>query len=213
MEILNSLKNHRNGEKTAPPIITWEPIPDLCLPENLENCYKVLPNLNILTPNAEEAARFFGETEPVEKDALEELAARFLPHLTNESVFKTGSGIVLRCGKLGCLVKTSTGLSKWFSAYHQQTPNLVTDPTGGGNSFIGGFTTAFIMSKGDWEISAICGNLAAGIGIEQIGMPTFNPLQDSWNSLTLEQRIEKYLNSYKIDNFSTAEVMEKLNLR
>lgn len=202
IDILNSLQTARNNS-ISPPIIVWEPVPDLCLPENLQDCLSVLKNLNILTPNAEEAARFFSEPEPDSIEKHELLASKFISHLTNDSQFGTGSGIVLRCGALGCFVQTSRGLKQWFPAYHnsKNPQSFVIDPTGGGNTFIGGFTTGFVMSKGDWKIAALCGNIAAGIAIEQIGMPSFEKEDEKWNGKSLQERVADYIkwNDFDID--------------
>ncbi|CCH41006.1 putative D-beta-D-heptose 7-phosphate kinase [Wickerhamomyces ciferrii] len=203
LEILSSLNKARLSN-VSNPIIIWEPVPDLCLPENLQDCLSVLKNLDVLTPNAEEAARFFGKPEPTTKEEHESIAQQFLPYLTHDSQFQTGSGIVLRAGAEGCYVLTNKGVSKWFPAYHNNAnPNRsVIDPTGGGNTFIGGFTTGFVMSKGNWEIAAICGNISAGIAIEQIGMPKFDNIAgkgDFWNGKSINDRISDYVKWNGID--------------
>lgn len=204
IEILKSLNQYRPSTSN-PPIIAWEPVPDLCLPENLDDCLSVLPKLNILTPNAEEAARFFSQPEPTTMEQHEEIATKFISHLTNNSPFGTGSGIVLRSGELGCFILTSFGIKKWIPAYHNKLnpQRSVIDPTGGGNTFIGGFTTGFVTSKGNWEIAGICGNIAAGIAIEQIGMPFFEKKNDDdngigncdekWNGKSVKERIKEYI--------------------
>lgn len=216
IEILESLQKARS-QSLPSPIITWEPVPDLCLPENLKDCLSVLPNLNVLTPNAEEAARFFSQTEPVTKQQHEELAAKFISNLTNDSQFQTGSGIVLRSGALGCFILTSKGINEWIPAYHNENnpKRSVIDPTGGGNTFIGGFTTGFVMSEGDWRIAALCGNIAAGIAIEQIGMPVFKfrkeGEEEEWNGKSFKQRVESYIEWNKLD-FDVDEVLRVLKL-
>lgn len=211
IEILNSLKTARSNSIPSP-IIVWEPVPDLCLPENLADCLSVLKNLNVLTPNAEEAARFFSEQEPDSIEKHELIASKFISHLTNDSQFGTGSGIVLRSGALGCFVQTSKGLKQWFPAYHndRNPRRSVVDPTGGGNTFIGGFTTGFVMSKGDWKVAALCGNIAAGIAIEQIGMPRFEEEGDKWNGKSFKERVIDYIrwNEIDIDVTSISEVLK-----
>ncbi|KAH3678476.1 hypothetical protein WICMUC_001493 [Wickerhamomyces mucosus] len=199
-EILKSLKIARKDFKENPPVIVWEPVPDVCVPENLQSCLENLRNVDVLTPNAEEAARFFGIEEPSNFKELEELALKFQPYLTKNSKFNTNSAIVLRCGPLGSYTLTSSGMGKWFPAYHDHINNpnpKVIDPTGGGNTFIGSFTTGFVLSKGNWEVASICGNLGAGIAIEQIGMPIFEKIDDDmdlWNGLSLRERFKNYKN-------------------
>ena len=217
--ILRKLTVARVDGTVPPPVITWEPVPDLCTPEHLNQCLQNLKHVTVLTPNAEEASRFFGEEEPSTKEALEQLASRFLPYLTSNSHFKTGSGIVLRCGPLGCYTLTTAGTSHWFPAFHNdrdQSHQRCVDPTGGGNAFIGALSTAFVLSHGDWEIASISGNLAAGIAIEQIGMPVIetsdNSSIETWNGLSIEERLRGYIEWNELD-YDAEEVLKKLRIR
>ncbi|CDR39907.1 CYFA0S04e00430g1_1 [Cyberlindnera fabianii] len=187
MQILGSLKKHRTE---SAPIIVWEPVPDICLPENLDDTLAILNTVNVLTPNAEEAARFFGLPEPSTKPELEALAAKFINHITSQTEFGTGGGIVLRCGALGSYTLTSNGNAFWMPAYHTDG---VIDPTGGGNTFIGAFTTGLVLSRGDWIVASACGNIGAGAAIEQIGMPKFDRETDMWNGKSLQMRVEEYV--------------------
>ena len=61
------------------------------------------------------------------------------------------------------------GISAWIPAYHQSS-ELVVDPTGGGNTFLGAFAVALARGKG-MEEAARWGNVAASFAIEQVGMP------------------------------------------
>lgn len=209
LQILTKLELNRHN--VQPPVITWEPVPDLCTPEHLPQCLENLKRIQVLTPNAEEASRFFNHEEPTGKSELEALAAKFIPYLTSDSQFKTGSGIVLRCGALGCYTLSTGGVSRWFPAYHNTSngsSDKVVDPTGGGNTFIGSFTTAFVLSEGNWAIASICGNIGAGIAIEQIGMPEYE--EDKWNGWGVDDRVRWYIksNELKYDAEETLRVLK-----
>ncbi|ANB11200.1 Mak32p [Sugiyamaella lignohabitans] len=190
-------------------IIIWEPVPDECKPETYGECIKVLrsPGLvSIFSPNAKEAAQFFGLAEPMTKKDIEDVVDRFVNAL-NDSRIEPGTNsnmcklIVLRCGSLGCLV-CYTDISnrqpyKWFPAYHNPANEdyRVIDPTGGGNSFVGGFATGYVISGGDIVEAAVYGNVAAGLVIEQIGLPILGKDQDGneiWNGETISTRIARY---------------------
>ncbi|ODV63946.1 Mak32p [Ascoidea rubescens DSM 1968] len=186
-------------------VVAWEPLPDDCVPENLQKCLEALNDVDIFTPNAEEASRFFQIDEPSDCLKLEELAHKFLCFMSKNNTYNTGSGVVLRCGSKGCYVVSTNNVCKWLPAYHDPILNKnpkVIDPTGGGNSFVGGFATGFILSKGDWEIAGICGNIAAGLVIEQIGTPSLTKgpnNQAIWNGEPFKDIIFNYL---KISNSS-----------
>lgn len=189
-EIMSRLnvERQRKGVGKAP-VVVWEPVPDLCRPAHLANCLLILKQIDILSPNAQEAALFFDLPEPDTKPELEAVARRFLPHMT-----KPNSGIILRCGKLGSLVLNNRGMCKWFPLYHHpdNVDYKVVDTTGGGNTFIGSLCTGFVKSGGDWDIGAICGNIGSGLAIEQIGMPVLSE-GDQWNGATVQERIKRYL--------------------
>lgn len=45
------------------PLFVWEPVPDLCLPAQLDACQKAIKHVDIISPNHAELCGFFG-TEP-----------------------------------------------------------------------------------------------------------------------------------------------------
>ncbi len=163
-------------------------------------CLSSLDYVDILSPNAEEAASFFGLTEPDTKPEIEKVGEKFLPYLTKTKGDFTAS-ICIRAGKQGCVIMNSTGYKKWFPAYHSDSSKVI-DPTGGGNSFIGGFSAGLVLSNGDLETAAIYGNVAAGLAIEQIGTPKleYRDGEEIWNGISGDQRIHNYrerLHDYK----------------
>lgn len=176
--------------------IIFEPVPFDCIPERKDKLFKLMSHVDILSPNAKEAADIFELNEPTDKLELEKLALKFIPYLGKKNKFSTGFGaIVLRCGAIGSytLIKSSLDdevKGQWYSPY-QINPENVVDPTGCGNIFVGSFITGFILSNGDYDIASICGNIGSGVCIETLGMPN---LEDNrWNGLNLKERISIYL--------------------
>lgn len=113
-----------------------------------------------------------------------------------------------RCGSLGSIsitdrLRNAERAYDHFPAYHFKTKCKVVDPTGGGNSFLGGFAIAYALTR-NLATASICGNIAAGAIIEQIGIPRYDPPHKSWNGLTLLDRLEFYLSQsglqYNVDD-------------
>ncbi|SCU91606.1 LAMI_0E06568g1_1 [Lachancea mirantina] len=186
----------------------WEPVPDLCDQQHFEPIRRVMngPDHVVISPNAQESARLFGLPEPVTLQECQDLTWKF------DTFMNDTNACVVRCGKLGCLVLTSrdNGVRSLvhLPAYHFTTPELVVDPTGGGNTFLGAFALGYVLTHGDLIIASICGNIAAGCAIEQIGVPGFN--SDKWNGLTFVQRLTNYLKTYPT-SFKVGQVLGKLN--
>ncbi|ERT02983.1 carbohydrate/purine kinase [Sporothrix schenckii 1099-18] len=70
----------------------------------------------------------------------------------------------------------------------------VVDPTGGGNSFLGGFTVALARGK-SLDEAAAWGNVAASFAIEQVGVPVLGQDadgQETWNGVRVEDRYSAY---------------------
>lgn len=90
----------------------------------------------------------------------------------------------------------------WFPAYHGDPSDAgykVEDPTGGGNTFLGGFAAGYLNDNrgrgkiGNLAKAAIYGNIAAGLAIEQVGFPQLERDTESWNGSSVEQRLDQYL--------------------
>lgn len=165
------------------PKTIFEPFPDVCKPQNLHELHEVLPKVDVFSPNLDEAASFYLlETVPDTETEIDALAAKFLASCP------ASGGVVLRCGARGSYIKTRS-LAVLLPAYHQ-TQAAVVDVTGGGNSFCGAFLTALILSD-DWLLAGIVANVASGIVIERLGMPSVNG--DVWNGRHFMDRIKHYV--------------------
>lgn len=197
---LSALPKQTWGGEELDTIIVWEPVPDLCTPENREAMLQAAMMVDVVSPNHEELLGFFAD-EKLGENAVEGLANRI-------QVGNHGQGhMVVRAGKKGCYVRagkstdfmvTTNGLKKWLPAYHEvvegKKSESVVDPTGGGNTFIGGMCQA--LARGiEIDRAAAMGNVAASFAIEQIGLPVLQVTDDGelWNGEQVKDRMEKYL--------------------
>ncbi|KAG0673420.1 hypothetical protein C6P40_002947 [Pichia californica] len=186
-----------NQIKSTNAVIAWEPIPDCCTPEYLQETLGILQKVDILTPNAAECASFFGEPEPTDKLGCETIALKFISYMT-----KPNSGIVLRCGSLGCLlIESGNRKNSWFPAYHTNDPSKVIDPTGCGNTFVGAFAAAFVKHNKNFKLACIHATIASGACLEQHGLPKLIELKGGitlWNGISFQDRVDLYIKKNKL---------------
>ncbi|KAK3991359.1 hypothetical protein QBC44DRAFT_379862 [Cladorrhinum sp. PSN332] len=93
-------------------------------------------------------------------------------------------------------IEVDPGVERWVPSYYQgaEGKDKVADPTGGGNTFLGGLGVALARGKGIEE--ACCwGNVAASFAIEQVGMPALggNEGRETWNGEVVEERLKGFL--------------------
>lgn len=189
-------KAKENGKPK--PLFIFEPFPEVCTQDNLENLKKMLYKVDVFSPNLNEAASFVGlEKLPRSEEDIKRLAEIFLEHAP------PSGGIALRCGELGVYILTRN-LSIMLPAYHQDQSKVI-DVTGGGNSFCGAFLTALCLSD-DWLIAGVMGNLASGCVIETLGMPKL--LNEVWNGNSVEDRLQNYMKSNELllKNFDRSKI-------
>lgn len=233
-------------------MLIWEPVPGATSPTTFSECLRALAHVDVLSPNAKEAADFLGLAEPETEDEVRKVALQFLVHMKqprigdvdepqSESVTPAyPRAIVVRCGAKGCTVfsfsQFPTGQSRTdsvtptffdstlgeqttlnyyeaqFPAYHSDSFNddyIVEDPTGGGNTFLGGFTAGYLQpygkdseKVGNLAKAAIYGNIAAGLAIEQVGVPRLETgnTGETWNGRGIDARLQKYLKRHGFDD-------------
>ncbi|KAG7144502.1 hypothetical protein HYQ46_006756 [Verticillium longisporum] len=231
------------------PIFVWEPVPDLCTPDELLNCTNTLPLVDVCSPNHAELAGFMGDhgldlnTGEISTAAVERSCEQLLASMPLQSFT-----LVVRAGEKGCYIarnggrkrqprapcdgvkrrkkdytrgglrpdtdmealfagmlqdeegtiareeiEVDPGVERWVPAYHQDA-SLVVDPTGGGNSFLGGLAAALARGK-SVEEAATWGSVSASFAIEQVGMPILGKDEhgnETWNGIRVNQRLEEY---------------------
>ncbi len=181
------------------PLWIWEPVPDLCTPEEWESCLKALKYVDVVSPNHTELGGFFGirPTLPdgsVDKGAVKSCCSIWL----QSGIGSHGTGaVVVRAGKDGSFVATNE-LQLWIPAYHQSADKVI-DPTGAGNAFLGGLAVGLVRNRENARLDgvvegAIWGTVAASFAIEQVGMPTLRQEEadETWNASSVLKRLSEF---------------------
>lgn len=183
-----------NGVDEKKKTIIWEPVPTECNAENWGPCKQALKRVEVFSPNAAEAAAFFGRPEPSSKDAVVSLATEFLSHMVHPH-----ASVAIRCGAMGSYIQSAT-YSHWFPAYHTDS-SKVKDPTGGGNCYLGGFAAGYILSDRRLDVAGIYASVAASTAIEQIGLPelTIDGSRELFNGIETDVRIKQYCQANSLD--------------
>ncbi|GAM84417.1 hypothetical protein ANO11243_024130 [Dothideomycetidae sp. 11243] len=180
------------------PIFIYEPTPDYAIETQLDNTFKAIQHIDVISPNHSELANLFGRKAEVHQNGfaasvVEDCAAKLLDVATASQRHLT---VVVRAGKEGCYV-VSNGqprISKWIPAVHHLDQSKVVDPTGGGNGFLGGFGVGLIRT-GDAIEAAKWGSVSASLCIEQVGIPVLeshSAVREMWNGIDVMQRLEEF---------------------
>lgn len=87
------------------------------------------------------------------------------------------------------------GLDRWIPAYwtREDAAARVVDPTGGGNTFLGGLAVALARGRG-MEEAACWGAVAASFAIEQVGVPALGrdgDGEETWNGARVDDRLRE----------------------
>lgn len=91
-------------------------------------------------------------------------------------------------------IEVDPGVEKWIPAYHTDKEKVV-DPTGGGNTFLGGLAVGLARGK-PLEEAATWASVAASFAIEQVGPPTLEKDDDgveTWNGVSVDERLNDFL--------------------
>ncbi|THX38101.1 Ribokinase-like protein [Aureobasidium pullulans] len=197
IELVEGIKTRRAelGQSLEEPFFIWEPVPDLCVPAELDNTIKALEHVDIISPNHAELSDIFsvvGNTESgdVDGQVIEDCSSKLLSGLSASRASKVS--VVVRSGKDGCYV-ASASKKAWLPAFHAPTPDKVVDPTGGGNGFLGGLAIGLVRT-GDVVEASKWGNVAASFMIEQVGAPVLQTEggKERWNGVVVEERMKEY---------------------
>jgi sugar/nucleoside kinase (ribokinase family) len=183
------LRRRREEGIKGRPVFVWEPVPDLCTVEEWDKCKKALGVVDVVSPNHVEIGGFFGmgEEKVKERRTVEDLARKFKEVVVGE---KGNGHVVVRAGLGGCCVLNGgSGEVTWLPIYHEKGSVEVVDPTGAGNTFLGGL--AWALANGQTiETAAAYGSVVAGVAIEQIGTPKLEG--EAWNGLSFADRCKLY---------------------
>ncbi len=141
--------------------LVWEATPSQ-LEESPSAFKKVLPHVNLISPDVAEAAQITGR-----QDLLD----------ICKTLLKWGAPLVaLRMGARGSLLCISGGERWWIPA----VPTTIVDVTGAGNSYCGGFLTGLGDGLDPLE-AALRGAVSASFALEQFGLP-------EWDTPPAEER-------------------------
>ncbi|KAJ4472267.1 Ribokinase-like protein [Lentinula aciculospora] len=171
------------------PLTIYEPIPDRCVPKELPALIVILPSIDILSPNAEEALSLLSMSyvQPISKSSIEEAANQFLQLGAKEAV-------IIRSGGLGAYVLTRKAGGKWIGAFWTQADALkIVDVTGAGNSFLGGLGAGLHLANGDVYEAVLHATVSASFVIEQSGLPALTSSDKGliqWNNDSPSRRLE-----------------------
>ncbi|KAI0824594.1 Ribokinase-like protein [Trametes gibbosa] len=179
------------------PTTVYEPIPDRCVPEELPALQAVLPDISVLSPNAEEALSLLSMSLSPTKALVEEACRRFL----DMGVGPEGRGsVIIRSGAMGACVAERGQPAIWVDAYWGGPGSAakVVDVTGAGNSFLGGLGAGLALANGDVREATLYATISASFTIEQEGLPrlTQGTNEDGrqverWNEDSPERRLKE----------------------
>ncbi|KAI4190630.1 MAG: hypothetical protein L6R41_000641 [Letrouitia leprolyta] len=182
------------------PMFIWEPLPALCKPSEFPNFLDAVELVDVVSPNLDE----FGSLLDVHFDLAQSGSWNLLTQKCREIVESTSETtetvLVVRLGERGCYVAQRGRYLRLPAYYKQNAASLVVDPTGGGNTFLGGFGIGLLQPDGKrstdpFEEAALYGTVAASFAIEQVGVPALkrsSSLKEFWNGEQVEVRLERY---------------------
>ncbi|KAF1947637.1 putative PfkB family kinase [Clathrospora elynae] len=175
------------------PLIVWEPFPTACAVQNRQAFMKACKYVDLFSPNHLELSAPFENTpsKAFQPEKLEIYASEF-----SEAMGRTGNGIVIvRAGEHGSLTVQAPDTKTWLPPYYSKGAKEIADPTGAGNTFLGGFIRGWNDTYDTAEAS-IYGNVAASFAIEQIGLPSLKheDQKELWNGVDVMGRHSEYKN-------------------
>ncbi|KAJ5450211.1 uncharacterized protein N7458_006660 [Penicillium daleae] len=227
---------HQAGQAPSPehastrPIFVWEPVPDLCTPEEQENFFAASRVVDVVSPNHQELGMMFGQPGwSQESEDGQQLVQRILA----SGIGPNGDGcLVIRAGKEGSYAFLKAQ-KLWLPAYHQPGTSgarTVVDPTGAGNSFLGALAQGMVSAgrepfiviesilstseawresleswglRSNLPMALICATVAAGFVIEQIGVPHISMSENGGKELWNQSEFTERVRLYTQRLFRT----------
>nr|XP_019048574.1 hypothetical protein I302_02346 [Kwoniella bestiolae CBS 10118]OCF27504.1 hypothetical protein I302_02346 [Kwoniella bestiolae CBS 10118] len=175
--------------------LVWEPMPSCCVPSELENILSLARAFHTISPNLLELQSILdipSSSHPTKGDA-EEAVTSFHALLAGRYTHEGIPSAIVRCGELGSYTYSSQWVG-WVPAYYtNDQQDKVVDPTGGGNSFLGGLVAGLLISEGDMKIASIYAATAASFAIEQRGLPKLISTEqgERWNDQDVWERLRE----------------------
>ncbi|KAI9067619.1 Ribokinase-like protein [Trametes sanguinea] len=193
----NAIMSEVRADKGWHPTTVYEPIPDRCVPEELPALKEVLPDINVLSPNADEAMSLLSMPLPPTRELVEDACRRFL----DMGVGLDGTGaVVIRSGAMGACIAQRGQPCSWVDAYWSgpESTSKVVDVTGAGNSFLGGLGAGLALTNGDILEATLYASVSASFTIEQEGLPRLTHAVDQtgrqaelWNGDSPQRRLKE----------------------
>ncbi|KAF2017605.1 pfkB family kinase [Aaosphaeria arxii CBS 175.79] len=182
----------RQGGQGNHPLIVWEPFPSSCKPENLPIFHKACRLVDVFSPNhIELTALVWGKTM-IKFDAEEVESCAGI--LFNNCFSPNQQGtLIIRAGEHGSLTVSSIMQNEWHPSYYASGSDRVKDPTGGGNTFLGGYMAGWHSTRSIVK-SVMHGHVAASFAIEQVGLPVLSHdgERELWNGCSANERLSEY---------------------
>ena len=190
-QILELIKLRMQHGFKSRPFIVWEPFPAACTVQNRPSFLEACRLVDVFSPNHLEMSAMFenSPSESFQPDRLETFALEF-----SKAIGPSGNGIVIvRAGEHGSLTTQHAAKNVWLPPYYESSAVKVVDPTGGGNTYLGGFIAGW-KTSGDITEASMYGNVAASFAIEQIGLPSceVNDGEEMWNGTRVMARLSEY---------------------
>ena len=159
LDITTKLRDaRRSRSESEDPVVVWEPIPDLCSPEELAHLQSAATQCSIISPNHEELKMFFSP-DMVQSASQADLISKLLISSSTAQNHDHSSALpvaIVREGANGSTayfftsVKSQPPLSIHLPAYHSSDMATdVVDPTGGGNTYLGALAIAMTNTLHD----------------------------------------------------------------
>ena len=227
-------ENPQLGAETfETPFIVWEPMEHCCRPSQLPSVFEAMDFVDVFSPNERELSALFKEENEIEASIAQEDLQEYCKTLLEQGFGPKPSAVVVRMGEDGCFVASHVR-NLAVPAYHTPLKNTsqedraswknkVTDPTGGGNAFLGGYCIGLLMDEWrnlgpgltPFEGAALPGSVAASFAIEQPGIPklTYHEGNELWNgerSLDLLDLMRKMVQKHSLAEVSS-ELADKLS--
>lgn len=209
------------SEVVTRPVFVWEPIPDLCTPEEFGRLREAIALVDVVSPNAEELVSFFPTASSSggngDGSLSQEVMAEKLLRLDSGKYMN--AALVVREGAAGCTTYVGGNIKLHLAAFHRNG-SRVRDPTGGGNTFLGALAMGMtgrvtpaetslgldrirlpsdkVLLHRNLILGLVHATIAAAYAIEQVGMPNVSTMDFGiWNGESYRDRFDSYLSDHR----------------